>query len=187
MGLFHKKKADQKASKKGITNPQQFYTDCVAVYHNRAKELGFAERGVIFIPELIPLGEKAVLLFLKDPYIQQQIPDPFDYYSVALNTAIRCGILFGAKWHTDLSELEKPGYIESVIESSPVSLTRDLIKSELGLDDKSYKDFSYKIFEKWVEMHKPYWELNDPRQYTVNATVAAFQLGVSMILCKYGF
>ena len=45
----------------------------------------------------------------------------------------------------------------------------------------------FSIFDKWMELHEPYWKLADPRQYTFDATLAAYQLGVSVILEKYGY
>ena len=43
------------------------------------------------------------------------------------------------------------------------------------------------IYERWAKKHEPYWKLKDCRDYTFNATLAAYQLGVSMILEKCGY
>jgi hypothetical protein len=49
------------------------------------------------------------------------------------------------------------------------------------------EQFGQKLYAEWKTQHEPYWALNDPRQYTFNATLASFQLGVSMILEKLGY
>lgn len=36
-------------------------------------------------------------------------------------------------------------------------------------------------------MHEPYWKLEDPRKHTMAAMLAAYQLGISMVLEKYGY
>lgn len=191
MGLFNKKKnntpVNTPSASSGNESPQSFYTSCLKDYHDTAKKLGYAERDMIFIPELLGYGQKAVLWFLKNDDLQRQIPDPANYYYVAVNTAIRCGILFGLKWHLDFGGLQAPGYVESVMETGPSVLSKDIIKKDLGMDDEAFGEFCQAIFMRWLEMHKPYWEMRDPREYTFNATLAAYQLGVSTILCKYGF
>ena len=47
--------------------------------------------------------------------------------------------------------------------------------------------FFSQIFDRWLELHKKYWEQLDPREYTLKAFQAAFQLGVSMMLEKHGY
>ena len=42
--------------------------------------------------------------------------------------------------------------------------------------------FFQKIFDRWHEKVKPYLDLPDPREYYLKATLAAYQLGVSMML-----
>lgn len=60
--------------------------------------------------------------------------------------------------------------------------------AQLGLTDNEKENAFYRvIFERWMAMHEPYWKLSDPRDYTFKAMVAAYQLGVSMILEKYGY
>ena len=191
MGLFNKRKNETRsaapASPSGNETPQAFYTSCVKDYHDTAKKLGQAQRDVIFIPELLAYGQKAVLWYFQNDELQRQIPDPAEYYYVAVNTAIRCGILFALKWHLDFGGLQAPGYVESVMETGPSVLSKDIIRQSLGMDENAFGEFCSAIFNRWFELHKPYWALRDPREYTFYATLAAFQLGVSTILCKYGF
>ena len=167
--------------------PQQFYKLCIQDYHRKAKELGYAERDLIFIPELIDFGQKSILWFLKNEELQKQFSSPAEWYFTCISTAIRCGIIFALKWHFDFAGLNKPCYVESVMEEGPISISKDIIERDLGMDNKDFYVFCMKIFKCWAVMHEPYWKLADPRQYTFYATLAAYQLGISMILCKYGF
>ena len=79
MGLFDRFKKKQPSTNNATpisaqfrtaTPAIQFYNDCVEDYHKTANKSGFANWGLIFIPELIPIGEKTVLAFLQDPFFQ---------------------------------------------------------------------------------------------------------------------
>ncbi len=198
MGLFDRWKKAQKANTQSTTprtaasagaqkTAQSFYTDCVEVFHNEAMKNGFAKRGVIFIPELIPMGEKAVLAFLQDQFFAFEFGNnPAQYYYVILSLAIQAGIAFGEKWHLDFSGL-KNGYVDQMIEEGPADEANRILTDTIGLvGNQQQNEFYQKIYEKWIECHEPYWALSDPRQYTFNAMLAGYQLGISMILEKYG-
>ena len=180
--------AQADVSKARNASPEiQFYNDCVADYHKAAMEKGMAERGVIFIPELLPIGEKTVLAFLKDPFFQMEFGNnPQMYYYVIMSLSLQAGMVFAAKWHDNYSELTD-SYINEIIEDGPAEACKPFLR-ELGLNSTEKENAFYRVvFERWLANHKPYWELSDPRQYTFRATLAAYQLGISMILCKYGY
>lgn len=165
----------------------QFYNDCVEAYHNAAHEKGLANKGVIFIPELIPIGEKTVLAFLKDLFFQMQFgSNPQMYYYVIMSLSMQAGMVFAVKWHENYSALNT-GYVDQIIEEGPADACKPYLK-QLGLTDSEKENEFYRvIFDKWLEQHEPYWKMNDPRDYTFKATLAAYQLGISMILEKYGY
>ena len=65
--------------------------------------------------------------------------------------------------------------------------SRPLLKMS-NLDDPEIENAFYRsIFDLWLKMHEPYWDLKDPREYTFKAMLAAYQLGISMILVKFGY
>ena len=165
----------------------QFYNDCIEDYHNTANRLGLAKHGLIIIPELIPIGEKTVLAFLKDPFFQMQFSDDAQlYYYAIMSLSLQAGIVFAEKWHSDFSAL-KSGYVDRIIQEGPADACKPFLK-KLGLtDNKKENDFYRTIFERWITMHEPYWKLADPRNYTFKATLAAYQLGISMILEEFGY
>ena len=184
MGLFSKKSKNNNAGT--FLPPQQFYTLCMKDYHDFAQKQGYAVRGVIFIPELVQYGQQLVLNLYRNEALQRNFSTPQAYYCMLVETAIRSGIICGLKWHLDFPGLNQSGYMETVLGHCK-ELSAEAIKSDLQMSEKKFVEFSKKVYEHWSELHEPYWSLSDPRNYTFFATVAAFQLGVSMILCKYGF
>lgn len=165
----------------------EFYNDCVIAYHETAMNAGLATRGVIFIPELIPIGEKVMLAFFQDHLLQESLGgDPVRYYHMMVKLAVSSGLVCGARWHLDYDGL-KAGYVDKIIEEGPF-VASESIFAQLGLKDLNKQaEFYMDIFQRWLTLHKPYWELRDPRNYTFMATLAAYQLGVSMVLEKYGY
>lgn len=181
MGLF------DKLTRKNQSSADQFYLDCLKDFHATALEHGFANHGVVFIPELIPYGERTVLAYLKDSFFQSQFgKNPAMYYYVIMSLSLQAGIAIAAKWHFDFSALQA-GYVSQIIEEGPADECKPFL-AELELADKEDENAFYSaIFERWSALHEPYWELKDPREYTFKAMLAAYQLGISVILEKYGF
>lgn len=191
MGLFDRLKKNQKKDSTEsvqIKNVQSFYTDCLKTFHDEAMANGFANRGLIFIPELMPMGEKAVLAYLQDMFFTMEFgQNPTQYYYVIMSLSLQTGICFGEKWHKDFAGL-KAGYVDEIIKVGPADDANAILAETIGINGNEEQNAFYqKIYEKWIHCHEPYWALNDPRQYTFRAMVAAYQLGISMVLEKYGF
>ena len=97
------------------------------------------------------------------------------------------GVAYAEKWHTDYNEL-KTSFADQIIEEGPPDYAQPLLEAELGLDaEMQSKELFATIFDQWIEMHKPYWNLTDPREYTFKAMLASYQAGISTILEKYGY
>lgn len=192
MGLFDgfKKKQEPAATTPSPTSAapiNRFYNNCVTDFHKAAMAEGQANHGLIFIPELIPIGEKTVSVYLKDPFFQMEFRDnPQMLYYVIMALSIQSGIVFAEKWHSNFSALTTE-YVEKIIKEGPADTCKPFLV-QLGLSDNKKEHAFYQvIFKRWMAMHEPYWKLNDPRNYTFTTMVAAYQLGVSMILEKYGY
>ena len=170
-----------------IKSLSTFYSDCVVDYHTEAAKMGVATKGTIFIPELIPYGERILLTFLRDPVIEMEFSDPRTYYYAIMSFGIQSGIVFAAKWHEDFSGLDEQFDMVSAL--GPSFYANDLLEKHFPSDISRDQGntFYYMIFERLEEEHKPYWQLRDPRQYTFKALLAAYQLGVSMMLEKLGY
>lgn len=181
---------DENASSEqsAIKSVVSFYNDCVADFHKEAGKYGVANKGVIFIPELLPLGEKTILAFLQDQFFQVQFGnDAQTYYYVIMSLAIDAGIVYATRWHEQFSTLNS--YVDEIIETGPADDANLLLSKYFSeeISTNQGNQFFQKIFPRWIAMHEPYWELSDPRDYTFKAMLAAYQLGISMILEKYGY
>lgn len=170
-----------------LLDTKAFYNDCTQAFHEKAMSLGFANRGLIFIPELIPMGQKVVLDLLRDPFYQNQFRDnATQYYYFITALSLQTGIVLADKWHNNFDELKR-GYVEKIMKKGAADDALVILNSKLNLSKDKANEFYGEIYDVWLEKHNPYWSLNDPRDYTFNAMMAAYQLGVSMILEKYGF
>ena len=175
-------------SSSGLKSPKVFYTACVEDFHKEAIKSGAATKGLIFIPELIPLGEKTILAFLQDTFFQRQFGDNAQlYYYAIMSLVIDAGIVYATCWHENFSGLNN--YVERIISEGPADHANILLEKHFpkSISENQGNPFFQKIYTRWVAMHHPYWALSDPREYTFSAMLAAYQLGISMILEKYGY
>ena len=176
------KKAKKRNGAAGKT--VQFYNNCVDDFHKYAKRLfGMAKKGVIFKPELIPIGEETILTFLQDPVLETKFgDDPQLYYYVIMCSALQAGMVYADKWRSGCHALNSE-YDNAVIALDQADSCQSLLK-KLGLSDT--EGFLRIIYDRWLVMHAPYWEIRDSQEYTFKAMLAAYQLGVSMALGKKG-
>lgn len=180
MGLF--------ARKPKMLDPKKFYTVSCEKFHDMANlGLELTPRGVIFVPELIRIGGETILAWLQDPAFQQRFGHSVEtYYYVLAVRSFEAGLVFGDKWHHQVSAL-KSGFVEEVIKGDINDYVNPIIDNVMHMDEYTQASFYKDIFDCWTELHAPYWKLRDPRDYTFNLLLAAYQLGVSVILTKYGF
>lgn len=167
--------------------PHQFYTTCLKEFHDVGEKRGLTPKGVIFIPELLEYGQKASLWYLKNKQLQERFPNPEVYYHLGVLTLTSFGIFCGHTWDIDFDLMQDPRFVEAMMRGNPTNIAEDVIKNELGLSHQKYDDFCSEIFDLWLKNMDPYCKMRDPGQYVFNATLAAFQLGVSMILSAKGY
>ena len=135
----------------------------------------------------MPFGSKAVLAYLKASYFQMEFGNnPQQYYYVLNTMSFMSGIVYAAVWHEDYNQL-KSGFADQVIADGPPDYATPILEKDVGMSKDQANKFYPLIFESWLAMHEPYWKLSDPRDYTFNALLASYQLGVSMVLEKLGY
>lgn len=180
MGLFSRKPK--------VLEPAKFYAMSCQTFHDMANSgLSLTPRGVIFVPELLSIGQEAVLRCLQNPTLQRRYKNnPEGYYYAIATDCFDVGIVFADKWHNQVSAL-KNGFIEEVFNGNISDYSTPIIEQVIGWDDYDRAPFYKDLFNCWKELHAPYWKLRDPREYTFNLMLAAYQLGVSVILTQYGF
>lgn len=171
-----------------MKDAKQFYQECVEAFQEEVENTGYLKNGV-FIPDLLPMGQRIVLAYLQDPFFQMQFGNnPTQYYYVINTLCLQSGCVVADMWHQNFDKLQN-GFIDTIIEEGPAAYAKLIFEKEFDLDsdgDAGEKLYS-KIFDKWLELHQPYWDMDDPREYTFNAMLASFQTGVSLILSKYGY
>ena len=185
--LSHREDKDDKEVPVILKAPDDFYKDCLSSFHQFASEKGYVKNGIIFIPELMPIGERIVKAFLTDPFfISEYASDPLQYYYAIVGLSIQAGMVIADKWHTNYSEL-KNGFVDTVISEGPAEMAQALMDANFHVNAEKANEFYSGIYTIWMQLHNPYWVVNDPRKYTFLGTVAAYQVGISTILGQYGF
>ena len=159
-----------------LKTPEDFYKDCLSSFHQFASEKGYVKNGIIFIPELMPIGERIVKAFLTDPFfISEYSSDPIQYYYAIVGLSIQAGMVIADKWHTNYSELQS-GFVDTVISEGPAEMAQDLMDANFHVSAEEANDFYSGIYTRWMQLHNPYWVVNDPRKYTFLGTIAAYQV-----------
>ena len=164
----------------------EFYCDCLEAFVEIGKENNMLFKDNIVVPELLDKGEKAVLQYLKDPFFQAEFSnDPVTYYFAIMVFSLQTGMIFASTWHKDFAKLTDQ-FVQAVVKMGPTDLALSLRQAVFESPAKENL-FYTELYGKWNEMHEPYWKLEDPRDYTFKAELAAYQLGVTMILEKLGY
>ena len=176
MGLFNRTK--HKA--------ELFYKSAVDAYHKRAQELGYARDGIIQVPALKEFGMSVTAEELGNEIKQLTFERIIDFYFNAFINCIRWGILNGKEWDSAVKNGAQT--FKGMVPAEDVySLTDRIIKDELDLDVDGFNSFCQELFQCWVDLVSPYSQTKDDTIYMLEATRAAFQLGLSMILCGRGY
>ena len=163
-------------------SPKEFYKEAILKFHKQAEENGLCNKGIVAIPELIAIGQKTVLAFLRDQYLNLEYGNnPNQFYYVVSSFCLQCGIIFAAEWRDNFSSLNQD-YVDRVIADGPWEHVELLFKEDLGMSKDEFNELCKRTYDLWLELHDPYWKLDDPREYTFNALLAVFQLGISIIL-----
>ena len=185
LGLENKTKdKTEGTSSRKLDSTGTFYARCTFGFEKAAIASGVS-RGLKFIPELLPYGEKTILAFLRDSFFRDECGvDKKSYYYLIMSLSIEAGLVYAAKWHEDVAGL--PAYVNKIIEVGPADDANELLKRYFSdnVSADQGNPFFQKIFSLLMEYHEPYWELEDPREYTFVAMLAAYRLGVSMMLDK---
>jgi hypothetical protein len=56
---------------------------------------------------------------------------------------------------------------------------------QFGMSPEAYNQLVQDIYEKFMELHEPYWKAKEPRDYTLSAFYASFMTGCSIAIERY--
>ncbi|MDO4178342.1 MAG: hypothetical protein Q4D21_04040 [Phascolarctobacterium sp.] len=163
-------------------NPSDFTAECCKAFYDYAFKQNLIKGDIAFVPELVELGEKAVLELLGNQTFQKEYGDnPMLFYYMVLQYALKTGILIGARWELNFDSLTPDSYKEETAHA--LNGETEKLLSELGLDsDEKHDGFFVGLHKKWYELTMPYTQLEDQRYYISGSLYASFQLGVTIIL-----
>ena len=109
------------------------------------------------------------------------------FYYAVMSMSLQAGLVLAEQWRRDFSHISDR--VEEIITQGPADNAIRILA--LMFPSNIYRnqgnDFFRKVFEAWSELNEPYWSLSDPRQYTFKSLLAAYQLGVSMLLDLFGY
>ena len=164
-----------------------FYEKCVEAFHDLAKSKKLLKKGIIQIPELAEMGVDTILTYLKEPSLQSSCNDAIHYYKTLLVMALKTGIIYSAYWHTDFQYLQLELYYD-VMGYGPSDYMGKILENDLGITNEKLIRFAVDvIFEKWLKLMKPYWDLQEARNYVFYSFLAIYQLGISIELSHLGY
>jgi len=167
-----------------MEDPKKFAQTCLQEYLRIVNEYSYATKGPVVVPELLQYGLSYEMRNLNDEeLISEYGSDPVEYYHIAFQYSLMTGYIAGKTWHVNFANFND--IMEDAYYNSQNYMYE--IFEDLEMDFDKHFEIMDKLFDKMMELLEPYWGLNDPREYTFNALFAAYQLGISMILNKFGF
>ncbi len=162
-----------------------YYQACLNVFIGQAKEYKLCSRGLVDIPELYYYGIKASVSLLQDERLYNTMRgDTALYLYTLLSCSIKAGLLFGAQWQNDRFLMDE--YTDDILAQGLDEAAADLLEKHFpdNLASDGGQDFFMKISICWAHLFEPYRSNNDSDVFISFGLLAAFQLGVSMIISQ---
>lgn len=169
-----------------MATPNAFFNNCVDDFHQCLRDSEMLDTGVIFIPELMSFGQKAILAYLTDnSLIMEYGSNPALLYTVINTFTFHTGVAFALKWNEGLAELNDS--YEDIIKRGPAFISEPFIKEEFDFDQKTLNNFNSYLNQLWLGEMEPYKALSDSKPYIFSALMASYQLGISLALSRLGY
>ena len=163
---------------------EAFYLQCLEVFHETAALRGCARHGMVIAPDLQPFGERAVTAYYGNPLLAAELAaDPTQYYYTVNFFCLQCGILFADLFRTAPLSLTD-GYVGTVTAMDPWPLAKRPVKERLGMDLDQLNRLAAAVFNSWIDLVAPHDGAQDAADYIYYATLAMYQLGISMTAGK---
>ncbi len=158
-----------------------YYQQCLQELHEAAAARGYAERGAVIAPDLLPFGAKAVEKYYGDPILAAELAaDPTQYYYTVSCFCLQCGILFASLYDSDPLALTE-GYVDAVTSMDPWQFAEPAARERLDLDLDAMNLLCAAVFDRWVDLVEPYYRTPEGSDCIYYATLAMYQLGISLV------
>ena len=162
-------------------NLEEFYKkslqECLSVVQNE----GYANSGIVDVPELDKHMKKTVDTFFYDPYFNIQFSSNFKTLCFIVTCMCwECGVVFASKWNTDKNNFTDE-YVEQIYKKGPPHEAEPIAKQYFQLDKQEINLLCKKFFDAFVELYEDY---DTQEEYLKQIFSISYKLGVSMLLDK---
>ena len=166
----------------------EFYTDCLNAFVKTAQGFGYANSGPRGNDILAKRAEKSVRELLKyRELIRLFGSDPMMYYYYINGLAFAMGVVL-AMLQLNAKEKFADRNLIPMIVNDPETSAHDLAyhtMQQFGMPPEIYNQLVQELYMKFTELHEPYWQAKEPRDYTLAAFNASFMTGCSVVICCY--
>ena len=166
----------------------EFYDDCLNGFVAVAQRFGYANSGPKGNEVLQRRAEQSVRELLKyKPMIQAFGNDPMTYYYQVNGLSFAMGIVLAMLQLNAPQKFQERGLIQMIV-NDPETSAHDLAfhtMQQFGMIAEIYNQLVQEIFKKFQELHEPYWQVKEPRDYTLAAFYAAFMTGCSISIERF--
>lgn len=160
---------------------EKFYRQCLQDLHEEAAMHGSARGGMVYAPDLLPFGERAVTAYYGNPLLAAELAaDPLRYYYTLNRFCLQCGILFASLYESDPLALTD-GYVSMVTAMDPQQLAERHIRERLHLAPEAFDLLCRSVFDRWVGLVAPHEDGEEASDCIYYASLAVYQLGISMV------
>ncbi|MDD6155141.1 MAG: hypothetical protein PUB39_06275 [Eubacteriales bacterium] len=166
---------------------KNFYKDAEELFHEYAKAMDFAAKGVLEVPDLNPKRELFVLTVLQDNQIKARCGgDPNVYYYNICRFCLTAGMEYAVQWHVKPEGFKEEGY-DKILYDNVVQRTSGDIVDKVCHSSEQWKKFQMGLFGVWCRLMDKEMQKEDTDDRIINSFFAVFQLGESIALDKWGY
>ena len=161
----------------------EFYNQCLGVFTKTAQEANLLQ-GNLVCTELLPVGKKVVFEYLYDRYlVQRHESDPDIFYDYVVQLSFEAGITIANKWKDASADLEE--YIDKIIRETSFDDIRGIYQQYFNVEsEQTWRKFISNLSAPVYDLLKWYHEQDNFEAYKLKLLLAAFQLGMMLILNK---
>lgn len=166
---------------------KEFVPDNMETMLRFAKERGYAQRDLMFIPELTVLGQTAVETSMSNPlHLNEYANDAGHYYYKMTEIAFCTGVIFAAMWHENYNYL-KNEFADKYMQTWETEISLPIVENLFEMNEDEFGQFIYDLFETYTEEVKPFFKAKNAIEYMSVGLLNVYQLGVSMTLGCLGY
>ena len=166
----------------------EFYDECLNGFITVAQRFGYANSGSRGNEVLSNRASQSVRELLKyKPMIKALGNDPMMYYYHVNGLAFAMGIVLAMLQLNAPQKFQERNLIPMIV-NDPETSAHDLAfhtMQQFGMAPEIYNQLVQELFKKFQELHEPYWQAKEPRDYTLSAFYASFMTGCSIAIERY--